>query len=265
MKVASVCVVLSAILASAVAAEPIPKIAIIIDDLGWQLAAAERAIALPGPVSCAVLPQTPNGSVIAIKAHAKGKEVLLHLPMQAMSRNAQPEAGDLTLDMGRRSFAAAFAANLNAVPHAIGINSHRGSLLTRHPGHMLWLMEEIAAREGLFFVDSYTTHLSVALSIAKESGIAARKRDVFLDADPAPAAIAQEFERLKLLARERGVAIAIGHPYPATLSFLEKALPQLEKEGFRLVGIRELVTGVPVEILTETNIAHERRADGEGY
>ncbi len=265
MKAASVCVVLTAVLASAAAAEPLPKIAIIIDDLGWQLAAAERVIALPGPVSCAILPQTPNGSAIAVKAHAKGKEVLLHLPLQAMARNASPEPGDLTLDMGRRSFAAAFAANLNAVPHAIGINSHRGSLLTRHPGHMRWLMEEIAARDGFFFVDSYTTHLSVALSIAEEAGIAARKRDVFLDADPAPAAVAREFERLKSLARERGAAIAIGHPYPTTLSFLEEALPRLEQEGFHLVGIRELVTGEPVEILTENKSARGIRAEVEGY
>lgn len=263
MKAALVFGMLHAVLASAAIAEPLPRIAIIIDDLGWQLAAAERAIALPGPVSCAVLPQTPNGSTIAEKAHAKGKEVLLHLPLQAVSRKEREDPGDITLDMGRRHFAKAFAANLDAVPHAVGINSHRGSLLTRHPGHMRWLMEEIAARDGLFFVDSYTTHLSVALSVAEESGIAARKRDVFLDSNPTPEGVAHEFERLKALAREHGEAIAIGHPYPATLEFLEQALPRLEEEGFRLVGIRELVTGVAVETLTESAIAFEGHAGGE--
>ena len=79
-----------------------------------------------------------------------------------------------------------FAAGLASVPYAIGVSNHRGSLLTRHPGHMAWLMEEIAAREGMFFVDSYTTHESVAIQMAAESGIAATRRNVFLDNDRYP-------------------------------------------------------------------------------
>lgn len=256
--------ILSVMLASAAYAESLPKIAIIIDDLGWQLAAAERTVNLPGPVTCSVLPQTPRGVEIAVMAHDKGKDVLLHLPLQPMSQEESADLGGITLDMSRRRFAEIFAADLAAVPHAVGISSHRGSLLTRHPGHMRWLMEEIGAREGLFFVDSYTTHLSVALSIAEESGIPARRRDVFLDADAAPESIAREFERLKKLARKRGAAIGIGHPYPTTLAFLEKALPKLEQEGFQLVGIRELVLGQSVETVVETVVARGGRLERKG-
>jgi len=240
--------------AAPLSAEPIPRIAIIIDDLGWQLDAAERAIGLPGPVACAVLPQTPAGRAVAAKAHEHGKDVLLHLPLQPVSREETSEPGGITLDMSRRRFAATFAADLEAVPYAVGVNNHRGSLLTRHPGHMRWLMEEIAARDGLFFVDSYTTHLSIALSAAQESGVPARRRDVFLDVDASPESIAREFERLKRLASKHGTAIAIGHPYPTTLAFLEKALPGLEEEGFRLVSIRELVMGSAVETIRQAKI-----------
>jgi polysaccharide deacetylase 2 family uncharacterized protein YibQ len=119
------------------------------------------------------------------------------------------------------------------------VNSHRGSLLTRHPGHMGWLMEEILRAGGLYFVDSYTTHRSVALQVASERGVPAIKRDVFLDSDPDN--VAREFERLKTLARERGLAVAIGHPYPATLDFLERAIPGLVEEGIQLVPLRELI------------------------
>lgn len=134
-----------------------------------------------------------------------------------------------------------FALALTTVPHAVGVNSHRGSLLTRHPGHMLWLMEEIQARDELFFVDSYTTHESVALQLAKEVGVSARKRDVFLDPDRAPETVAREFERMKRLALTRGAVIAIGHPYAATLALLERELPKLEAQGFELVTISELM------------------------
>jgi polysaccharide deacetylase 2 family uncharacterized protein YibQ len=247
------------------AADTRPKIAIIIDDLGWQIAVAQRTIELPGPIACAVLPQAPVARTVATRAHAKGKDVLLHLPLQPVSREQPEEPGGITLDMSRQRFAEVFAADMAAVPHVVGVNNHRGSLLTRHPGHMRWLMEEIAARDDLFFVDSYTTHLSVALSAAQESGVPARRRDVFLDADAAPASIAREFERLKRLASKHGAAIAIGHPYPTTLDFLEKALPGLEEDGFSLVSIRELVLGDAVESIMQAQIIEDAGTQEQEY
>jgi len=218
-----------------------PRIAIIIDDLGYKLAAGQRAIDLPGPVSFAVLPGAPRTEVLARHAHSRGKEVLLHLPLQARPDDPMQEPLAISLDMNRREFQDAFASALTSVPHAIGVNNHRGSLLTRHPGHMLWLMQEIQARPDLFFVDSYTTHESVALQIAAETGVNAAKRDVFLDPDGRPETVAREFERMKRLARERGTVIAIGHPYAETLALLERELPRLADDGFELVTISALI------------------------
>lgn len=226
--------------AGSVASNP-PRIAIIIDDLGYRLDAGRRAIELPGPVSFAVLPGTPRAQALSRLAFESGKEVLLHLPLQASSDDAREEPLGISLHMNRAEFSDTFARAMNSVPHAIGVNSHRGSLLTRHPGHMLWLMEELRARENLFFVDSYTTHESVALRIAKETGIDARKRDIFLDPDQSPDTVAKEFERMKKLADRRGSVIAIGHPYAATLDLLERELPKLEAAGYELVTISELV------------------------
>ncbi len=218
-----------------------PRVAIIIDDLGYHLANGKRAIGLPGPVAMSVLPDAPRARTLAQQAHAAGKEVLLHLPLQAYDDDARAEPVEIELDMSRARVGATFAQALEAVPHAVGINSHRGSLLTRHPGHMAWLMEEIAVRERLFFVDSFTTHHSVALQIARERGVRAVKRDVFLDPDRAPETVAREFERLKRVARQRGEAVAIGHPYPTTLELLERELPRLAEEGFELVSIGEIL------------------------
>lgn len=229
------------LLASSSIASGPPRIAIIIDDLGYRLDAGQRAISLPGPLAFAVLPGTPRATALARHAHERGKEVLLHLPLQAEPNDRAQEPGGINLDMSREQFRDTFERALTSVPYAIGVNSHRGSLLTRHPGTMLWLMEEIQARESLFFVDSFTTHESVALQIAREAGVDARKRDVFLDPDRDPATVAREFERMKTLARRRGSVIAIGHPYAATLALLERELPKLEAEGFELVTISELV------------------------
>ena len=123
-------------------------------------------------------------------------------------------------------------------------------MLTRHPGHMGWLMDEIAARYPLFFVDSYTTSASVALSMAKEAGVPALRRDIFLDNEPTIEAVALELEKLKTIARQNGFAIGIGHPYPATLDVLEQQLPLLREEGFELISL-----GAYLELQTVSAIA----------
>ena len=218
-----------------------PRIAIIIDDLGYHFEAGRRAIDLPGPVAYAVLPATPSGQRLARIAHERGKEVLLHLPLQSVDHSGPAEPGALMLDMSRTIFQAAFADAIAAVPYAVGVSSHRGSLLTRHPGHMGWLMEAIRRREDLFFIDSYTTHESIALQIAAETGVTAIRRDVFLDHDRATGAVVRELDRLKAIAHKRGTAVAIGHPFPETLEVLERELPKLREQGFELVSISELI------------------------
>lgn len=218
-----------------------PRIAIIIDDLGYHLANGKRAIGLPGPVAFSFLPGAPRAKLLAEQAHELGKDILLHLPLQAHQDDARREPKEIHIDMSRARLSHVFNEALASVPHAIGINGHRGSLLTRHPGHMQWLMEEIRDRQGLFFVDSFTHHDSVALQIARETGVEAMKRDVFLDPDRAPETVVREFERMKQLARQRGSVVAIGHPYPATLELLERELPKLAEEGFELVRLSDLV------------------------
>jgi len=219
-----------------------PRIAVIIDDLGNLRPAGERVVALDAPVACAILPHTPHAGYLAERAARAGKEVLLHLPLQPMERLLPTGIGAIGIDNTRRQLLEILRADLASVPHAVGINTHMGSLLTRHPGHMDWLMGALLERGDLFFVDSYTTASSVALRIARERGVPATRRDVFLDNDPDPARIRQEFKRLKRLARRNGSAVAIGHPYPSTLAFLESALPTLRGQGFEVVPISRLVT-----------------------
>lgn len=235
------CLLCGLLLSPARATEPTPVIAIIIDDLGDRLPEGEQAIALPGPVACAFLPHTSYAADLARRAHQAGKEVMLHLPLQAVDNNNLLGPGALTLDESERQFRATLRRDLASIPQVQGVNNHMGSLLTRHPGAMGWLMSELAAHGGLFFVDSYTTVQSVALQLANENQIPAARRDVFLDNDTAPAAIRFQFERLLSIARRQGHAIAIGHPHPATLAVLAEELARLPEAGVTLVPVRTLI------------------------
>jgi uncharacterized protein len=222
-----------------------PRIAIIIDDLGYALEAGRRAIDLPGPVAYAILPDTPRGRTLAVTAHDHGKEILLHMPLEAANFDGPVEPDVIMLDMSHADFERVFDRAIRSVPFVVGVSSHRGSLVTRHPGHMVWLMEAIRQHHCMFFIDSYTTPESVALRIAGEQGVSAARRDVFLDDDRSPSALEHEFDRLKSLARERGRAIAIGHPYSETLDMLERELPTLTEEGYELVPVSSIVAQAP--------------------
>lgn len=217
-----------------------PTVAIIIDDLGYRHLEGRRALALPAAVTLSILPHTPFGREFAEGAHAKGMEVMLHLPLQPEDGGEDPGPGGLWLESGSREVSGLLTESLASVPYAVGVNNHMGSMLTRHPGHMTWLMEELD-RRNLFFVDSFTTPFSIALQMAHETGVPAVRRNVFLDADPDEVAVGAEFDRLLALAREQGYALAIGHPYPGTMRVLEQRLPELERSGVRLVPASQLV------------------------
>jgi len=237
-------------------------IAIIIDDIGNQLAAGRRVVALDAPLACSVMPYTVYGKVLAREAHAAGKEVMLHLPMQPMQMHRIAGPGEISLDNGAAQLRHILDQDLASVPHVVGVNNHMGSLITRHPGHMRWLMDALAERGGLFFVDSRTTEASVAYSIAREAGLPAASRDVFLDDDPSPAAVAAQFEKLRRKALQQGYAIGIGHPYPATLELLETALPELAADpAFRIVPVSRIVALLDSGALTSPGLTALNRAD----
>ena len=143
--------------------------------------------------------------------------------------------------MTEQQFVSTVKAGLASVPHAIGINNHMGSLLTRHPGHMLWLMRLMQRQSPLFFVDSRTTVETVARLVAAENGVPARERTVFLDTQLDADAITFQFNRLLQLARRQGTALAIGHPNALTLAVLEQQIPKLNQQGIRLVPVTELI------------------------
>ncbi len=237
-------VIAVAVLLSATDASPTtkskPVIAIIIDDMGDKLDRGKQAVALPGRVTLSFLPHTPHINLLANKAHAAGKEIMLHLPMQSKA-GVRLGPGGLTLEMTEKEFKQTTRDALKDIPYVKGLNNHTGSLLTRHPGSMEWLMQVIKERDGLYFVDSRTAVQSVAMQVALENGVPTTKRDVFLDHVKNRAEIRREFRELLKLAKRRGYAVGIGHPYPETLKVLKQELPKLDAMGISLVPVSQIV------------------------
>ncbi len=229
--------------AASLRAEPeaLPAIGIIIDDMGYRMAECREALSLPGPLAYSFFPHLSGNRELLRRATAGGKEILLHLPMEAERKNNLLGPGALFERMNREQLTSTLEADFTSVPQAIGVNNHEGSVLTADPQAMDWLMQAIKARGGLFFVDSRTTGRTVAGRAAAAQGVPHLNRDVFLDNEPDREAIRRQFLTLIETARRRGTALAIGHPKPETLAVLAEMLPTLPREGVQLVPVHELL------------------------
>ena len=215
------------------------KIAIIIDDLGYHRSRGEAIINLPGPVTCAVIPQTPHAPALAKLANNIGKEVILHMPMET-DGYAELDVGGLREDMSAEDFTATVAAAVARIPEARGLNNHMGGILTADSNAMNQLMASLGEHD-LFFIDSRTTPQSVAGKLARQHGLAYAGRDIFLDNERDLVAINDQFNRAIALAKRRGQAIVIGHPYPETIEYLQNVIPLLDDAGIELVPVSQLL------------------------
>lgn len=215
-----------------------PCLAIIIDDMGYNLARGQRALSLPADVTYAMLPFTDFGRQLATEAHAMGREVMLHIPMASASPLMTP--GELSPSSSRVMFARSLASAIADIPYIRGVNNHMGSELTQQDREMRWLMENIGSR-GLFFVDSRTTELTVAATTATQEGVPNASRDVFLDHDTSEIEMSAAWQRVHQLAHQNGSAILIAHPYQETLDFLQTMLADRTDETVKIVPVSELI------------------------
>jgi polysaccharide deacetylase 2 family uncharacterized protein YibQ len=215
------------------------RVSLVIDDLGRSVGDLGPLEELGVPVSYAVLPFEEQTAEVVAELRNRREEILLHLPMEPQN-GEDPGPGALRRGMSEDELAEKTLAALQAVPGAVGVNNHMGSGLSTEEGPMTTLMGILSGR-GLFFLDSRTSAESVAYKTAVRFGIPAAERQVFLDGDPDPEAIRTQFHRLLALARDRGAAIAIGHPYPETLDVLAEEVPKAKALGYEFVPVSYLL------------------------
>jgi polysaccharide deacetylase 2 family uncharacterized protein YibQ len=217
-----------------------PKLAIILDDVGSDPSAVDQVFALHYPLTLSVLPLHPHSTAIAEEAHRRGYQVMLHLPMESIS-NETSEPRQLRLGMNSLQVSNDLGGMLSSVPYAVGVNNHQGSLATSNPALMAELMPLLRQRH-LFFIDSRTTAATVAFDAAEHDGVPSAYRNVpFLDDVREASAIRRQLELAIHGAKEKGEAIAIGHPHNETLQVLREMLPQVQAQGVQLVHASALV------------------------
>ena len=226
------------------------QIAIVIDDIGYHQRDLEF-LSLPGQLTYSILPHTPYSQIFATLASQSNKELLLHVPMQALN-GKELGPGALTLNMNKEQLQQTLGTALASLPQVKGVNNHMGSALTQKSQAMKWTMEVLKKRQ-LYFLDSRTTDLSQAQNAANFLGVENIGRHVFLDNITTPEQLQFRFDELKHKAEKHNFAIAIAHPYPETIKFLRQALPQLTEQGFELVPVSQLVERKYIQLAQAEN------------
>jgi hypothetical protein len=217
-----------------------PRVAIIIDDLGYDRGVARGFLELDFPLSISVLPLAPRTRVILEEARRQRVDVMLHLPMEPKGYpEMDPGPGALLQCMSESEIRSVVTGHLARVAEAEGVNNHMGSRLTESRDKMTAVMEVLRER-GLFFVDSKTSPKSVAFAVARDMGVPAAKRNVFLDNEPTHEYITIQMEHLLNTARHRGRAVGIAHPFPETLGFLRENMSRLDGD-FDFIKASEIV------------------------
>lgn len=222
---------------------PGPRLAIVVDDLGYDPVRDAEWLDFPERITVSVLPHGPSSKSFAASARSHGFGVILHVPMEpegAVADKTEPFL--LRRGMSPEEIASRFARMAADVPQADGVNNHMGSAFTSDPAAMAAFAQALKGK-GFFFVDSVTSAGTVGITAMEQAGVPAIRRDVFLDDDVRPEEVRRQWDAVIALAKDRGAAVLLCHARRETRMALLELLPQLRREGIRPVTVEELVMG----------------------
>src|SRR5262245_36465619 len=217
-----------------------PMVAIVIDDLGLDRRNADRVVQLPGPLTLSFMTYADDLAVQTHAAHARGHELLVHVPMQPLDDDLNPGPNVLRPELPPGELLRRIDWALGRFDGYVGINNHMGSRFTADANGMALLFMELH-RRGLLFLDSRTTPATVGDAMAVRYDVPFAGRNIFLDNETTADAVWAQLEKTEADARRIGFAVAIGHPHDGTIAALAQWLPTLRLRGFALVPISRIV------------------------
>jgi uncharacterized protein len=226
----------------------VKEVVIIIDDIGGDLAALHELIKIDAPLPFAFLPYCRHSADAAELLNSKGRDILLHLPMEPQRYpEIKPGAGALFLRMKEGEIKKNLADDLEEVPHAVGVNNHMGSRFMEDGEKVSILFRELRGK-GMFFIDSRTTAQSRGREAAIKTGVRFAAREVFIDNGQT---YNETYQILMNLLEKKGdhrTTLLIGHPYPSTIQALKDAVPALRAGGIKIIPVSAIAESIPQEI-----------------
>ncbi len=216
----------------------LPKVAIVLDDWGYNLNNINLLRSIDMPITMAVLPNLKYSEEIAKESKFKNRQVILHMPMEPKGKSKRLEKDTLLAAMNEQEIASIFDRALNTVHAAIGVSNHMGSKFTADSNGMTVFLK-LLKKKGLFFMDNVSTHNPVCDKIAPRFKVKFVERDIFLDNFNKIDYIKGQLYKLAAIAEKRGYAAGTGHDREKTLLAIKELVPKL-KDKVNFVFVSEL-------------------------
>jgi polysaccharide deacetylase 2 family uncharacterized protein YibQ len=218
---------------------PLAKIAIVIDDWGYNVNNLDILGQIRYPLTASVLPNLNYSKEVAQQLHELNVEIMLHLPMEPHEKY-RLEKNTIMASMAEETINGIIAQDLDSISYVKGVSNHMGSRATED-AHLMAIVFKFLKSRNLYFLDSLVSSGSVCFDLAKKINLGFARRDIFLDNNEEPEYIMEQIEKLKKRAKFYGRAIGIGHDRKLTLEALKEAMPRLEKQGYKFVFVSELI------------------------
>lgn len=218
-------------------------IAVVIDDFGNGMQGTDEMLELPVKLTVAIMPFLPTTKKDAAAAHAKGHDVIVHLPMEPMrGKSSWLGPGAILTGLSDAEIRRRVEAAITDVPYAVGMNNHMGSKATSDE-RVMRIVLQVCKEKGLFFLDSRTSWTTVVPKVARELGVPLLQNDVFLDDVYTRRHVARQISVLRRELAKRDNCVVIGHVGPPgliTSRELKNAIPALQSEA-SFVKLSELL------------------------
>ena len=218
------------------------RVAIVLDDFGYNYNNVEAVFGIGRPVTFSILPHLEHSQAIAERITQKGYEAILHVPLepQENERSVKPERNTIMVRMNEQQIIDILSGDIENLKSVRGVSNHQGSRATEDKPLMRVIMAQLKKRD-LFFLDSLVTHTSICRQAAKEMGVRFRRRDIFLDNEEGFEYIKGQMQQLIRRAKRSGSAVGIGHDRAKTVEALSLLMPEAEKQGVQFVFLSELM------------------------
>lgn len=217
-----------------------PRIAIVMDDFGYNMNNLDNLFNIGEPVTLSILPDLAYSRRIAESASAHGYETILHLPLESHNKGVREEVDTIRSGMTKEEVLARLQKEIGSVSGCSGVSNHMGSKSTEDTA-LMTLIFGYLKRDNLYFFDSLTSQKSVCRNVAAATGLRYARRDVFLDNSNNSDYIKKQLQETKRIAVKRGRAIAVCHDRKNTVAVLAEVAPEMKREGIRFVKLSELV------------------------
>jgi polysaccharide deacetylase 2 family uncharacterized protein YibQ len=185
------------------------KIAIVLDDWGYNLNNLNSLEQIRHGLTISVLPNLPYSRQIVQEAQRLGYEVILHLPMEPYEKY-RLEKNTILTSMDEATIRGIVDNDLMNLKGIKGVSNHMGSRATDDIRTMSIVFKELKKR-GLYFLDSFVSPNSVCLDLAHKMHLAFARRNMFIDNKEDADYIKSQIYKLKMRSRIYGEAIGIGH------------------------------------------------------